>query len=574
MKNFLLVVPRFADPGEFYNFPLGLAYISSYLKSKGFKVFCLNLCNFEKERTTENILAETITTNNINIVCTGGMSCNWDQIDEIVENVKKINPDIITVVGGAIIVSDTELALKNMKIDFGILGEGELTMAEIADYLCQNKDLKKIDGITYLDSVRDRVVINKNRDYIENLDELPFPDYEGFGFDKWTKLMKFSGNFDIADKYENLNYVQMLGSRSCPFSCTFCYHHLGQRYRERSIGNIFKEIDYLIEKYNVNFLYFLDELLSAKPERLMEFARRLKNYPIHGWAGSFRVNNIKLENLKILKESKLILMGYGIENVNDSILRSMNKRITREEVEGALKANHEAGLYCTGNIILGDPAETEETLKNSLNYWLKHPEYNLNLIFLMAIPDSKIFRYALEKNLIKDKLKHIKQGFPAINLTSLPDKVFYKFMSRVMWLKHKNQQMFYGELMEAKKIGSHKSRTKYSIKVKCPFCATVSEHMRLENPIPWSLSFICDKCTSPSKIDAIKIFTENKDKFRRRLTYASLFFQCYLLRFRFYRENKGVILKILIKIKSLLVSFYSHLKRLNKLFLKQSQDHA
>lgn len=548
MKNFLLVVPRFAKVGGFYNFPLGLAYISSSLKSKGFNVHCLNLCH--SDEPLEIILGRWIKDKNIDVLGTGGMSQNWDVVSAVLNVAKIVKPDIITVVGGAIVVSDPELALKTMKIDFGVLGEGELTMLELADYLCRNENPKSIAGIAYFDKDKNKVVVNRNRARINNLDDLPFPDYEGFGFDQWKSLIRFSGNYDALNKHDDLNYVQMLGSRSCPFSCTFCYHHMGQKYSERSLDSIFKEIDYLVEKHQVNFFYFLDELLSANPTRLMEFARRIKKYPIYGWAGSFRVTDTTVERLKILKDSKLALMGYGIENINDSILKSMNKRITKAEIETALKAHHEVGLFCTGNIILGDPAETRETLKTSIDYWLSHPEYNLNLIFLMPIPDSKIYRYALEKKLIKDKLKHIRDGFPTVNLTSLSDKEFYKFQSRVMWLKHKYQQIKEGELMGVKKDGNYKDKKKYLVSVKCPFCSHTTEHLTLEDDRSWFYASLCDQCASISKVKSIEVFSENKNLLKRRLNYISMFLMSYLARFKFYRDNRVAVIKISRKIKS------------------------
>ena len=546
MKNFLLVVPRFARVGGFYNFPLGLAYISSSLKSNGFNVHCLNLCH--SDEPLEIIIGKWIKEKNIDVLGTGGMSQNWDVISAVLNAAKSVKPDIITVVGGAIVVSDPELALKTMKVDFGVLGEGELTMTELAGYLCRNEDPKNIDGIAYLDKDKNKVIVNRNRARINNLDELPFPDYENFGFDQWKSLARFSINSDIFNKYD-LNYVQMLGSRSCPFSCTFCYHHMGQKYSERSLDNIFKEIDYLVEKHKVNFFYFLDELLSANPARLMEFARRLKNYPIYGWAGSFRVTDTTVERLKILKDSRLALMGYGIENINDSILKSMNKRITRAEIETALKAHHEVGLFCTGNIILGDPAETKETLKSSIDYWLNHPEYNLNLIFLMPIPDSKIYRLALEKNLIKDKLRHIRDNFPMVNLTAISDKEFYKFQSRIMWMKHKYQQMRKGELIGVKKDGNYNGKKTYLVSVKCPFCGHITEHLVLEDDRSWFYGSLCDRCVSTSKVKSVEVFSENKNLLRRRLNYLSLFIMSYLARFKFYRDNRVAIIKISRKIK-------------------------
>lgn len=557
MKNFLLVVPRFAKVGSFYNFPLGLAYISSSLKNKGFNVHCLNLCHTDEP--LETALDRLIKNEKIDILGTGGMSQNWDVISAVLNVAKSIKPDIVTIVGGAIVISDPDLALKTMKIDFGILGEGELTMVELADYLCRNEDTKNIAGITYLDKDKNKVIVNRNRARINNLDDLPFPDYKGFEFDQWKTLARFSINSDMFNN-DNLNYVQMLGSRSCPFSCTFCYHHMGQKYSERSLDNIFKEIDYLVKKHDVNFFYFLDELLSANPARLMEFASRIKNYPIYGWAGSFRVTDTTVERLRILKDSKLALMGYGIENINDSILKSMNKRITRAEIETALNAHHEVGLFCTGNIILGDPAETKETLETSLDYWLNHPEYNLNLIFLMPIPNSKIYRYALEKNLIKDKLKHIRDGFPAVNLTSLSDKEFYKFQSKAMWLKHKCQQMKKGELIEAKRDRNYKDKKIYLVRVKCPFCGHTTEHSTLEDDRSWFYMSLCDQCASTSKIKSIEVFFEKKNLLKRQLNYLSMFLLSYLTRFKFYRDNRIMVIKISIKTK-FVISFVLGLRK-------------
>ena len=547
MKNFLLVVPRFARVGGFYNFPLGLAYISSSLKSKGFNVHCLNLCHTDEP--LNKVLDICIKEKNIDVLGTGGMSQNWDVISSVLDAAKSVKPDIITIVGGAIVVSDPELALTTMKIDFGILGEGEATMLELAGYLCRNEDPKNIDGITYLDKDKNKVIVNRNRARINNLDELPFPDYESFEFDQWKSLIRFSGQANILDKYDDLNYVQMLGSRSCPFSCTFCFHHMGQKYSERSLDNIFKEIDYLVEKHKVNFFFFSDELLSANPARLMEFARRIKNYPINGWVGSFRVTDTNVEMLKVLKDSKLVVMGYGIENINDSILKSMNKRITKAEIERALKAHHEVGLFCAGNIILGDPAETKETLKTSINYWLNHPEYNLNLIFLMPIPDSKIYRLALEKKLIKDKLKHIRDGFPMVNLTAISDKEFYKFQSRIMWMKHKYQNVREGKLIEVKKDGNYKGKKRYLVSIKCHFCYHITEHLTLENDRSWFYTSLCDQCASTSKVKSTEVFSENKNLLKRRLNYFSLFLMSYLARFKFYRENRVAIIKIFRKIK-------------------------
>ncbi len=410
MKNFLITVPQFVTAGEYYNFPLGLGYISSYLKQRGYNVFCLNLCHYDKQTSVENILREHIEKYEIDVFCTGTMSWYWDEMDCILKLAKKIKPDIINIAGGAIVTSDPKLAMENLKIDIGIIGEGEETMAEIADVICHNGEIEKIKGIVFFKN--GELVTTPARPNIDNLDTLPFPDYEGFEFEKWNTLIISSGNLEMVSGYDNSHYAEIIGSRSCPFSCTFCYHHLGNKYRQRSLNNIFYEIDYLVKNYKINYFYFLDQLFSANHQRMLEFAARIKKYNLAGWGGSFRVNNVTLPLLKTLKDAGLKYIGYGLENINDEILVSMNKRITRAEIENALKLTKDAGIIHSGNFIFGDPAETLETARYTLNWVIKNPQNCIAMVFLKAIPDSPIYQFAIKNNLIKDKLKHIREKFP------------------------------------------------------------------------------------------------------------------------------------------------------------------
>ena len=245
VKNFLFVVPRFAKINELYNFPWGMGYVVSNMKKHGFNVFCLNLCHYKE--SIEYLISEAIKKHNINVVCSGAMSVHWNEVDKVLNTVKKINPDIITIVGGPIIISDIELALENMQIDFGVVGEGEETVVELADALCTNKDIKKIQGIAFIDTDK-KIHINEPRPPIKDLDSLPFPDYEGLEFDKWMEIDTFYRGGVTALLFDMNNRprpVEISASRSCPFNCTFCYHPLGKTYRQRSLDNVFKEIDYL-----------------------------------------------------------------------------------------------------------------------------------------------------------------------------------------------------------------------------------------------------------------------------------------------------------------------------------------
>jgi len=272
--NFLFVNPKYTTRGEPYEFSLGMAYVSSYLKKGGFNVFCLNTCHCDD--TIEEQLFRYINDKHIDVVCTGGMSLYYAHINAILEASKRVKPDIITVVGGPIVTSDPKLVLENMAIDYGIIGEGEETMADLADALCNNKDVRNIDGIAYIRN--GELFITDSRSPISDLDALPIPDYEGFGYGYLVNLSAPTSHQIYYTILDEVRPAKIISSRSCPFNCTFCYHPLGKKYRQRSLDNVFEEIDYLVNKYDINLLILMDELFSIDRERMYEFAGRIKKY--------------------------------------------------------------------------------------------------------------------------------------------------------------------------------------------------------------------------------------------------------------------------------------------------------
>ena len=320
MMNFLFVTPRYVNRGQTYEFYFGLAYVSSYMKHKEYNVFCQNTNHYNIP--LEQQLSEYIDDKQIDVICTGGMSFQFNEINTLLETVKKIKPEIITVVGGAIITSDPCLALENMQIDFGIIGEGEETMVDLADALCHGNDVSKVKGIAYYDA-KNNLTITEHRDPIADLDALPIPDYEGFEYGHFVSLFTPAHNFYFTI-LDEVRPAYISTSRSCPFSCTFCYHPLGKKYRQRSLDNVFKEIDYLVEMYNINVLLILDELFSVNKERMYDFAKRIQKYNIK-WSPQLRVTDVDENVLKALKDSGVFAISYGIESASDKILTSMQK---------------------------------------------------------------------------------------------------------------------------------------------------------------------------------------------------------------------------------------------------------
>ncbi len=495
--NQLLVMPRFVDKiGEWYNFPLGIPYISSSLKKAGFNVFTLNLNNIEG--SIEDILQREIEEKNIDIIATGGLSFQYNAIKNILTQAKKIKKDIITIVGGGIITSAPYAAMQALGlVDFGIIGEGEITNCELSYALENGRDLNSIKGIIYNDGVK----LNKTnpREECINLDDIPYPDYKGFGFDKiLNEVASMQG-------INETNAITMLSSRSCPFRCTFCFHSSGIKYRQRSLDNFFTELDYLVKEYGIKYIFIADELFAYNMERVRQFCYRIKNYDIKWWA-QFRVTDITPELVKLLKESNCVTMGFGLESADNRILKSMKKNITIEQTEQALKLVYEAGITIQGGFIFGDVEETFETASNTLEWWKAHRYYGISLNFITTYPGTELYNYACKSGVIKDEMEFIKQGCPTINVSKMSQQ-------ERAWLAEQIIRLPQTELEEPEDIREIQisySEGNISFQGKCVEC----NHYNYWNNIRFFTRNVltCRECGRKHKIPIIDLVVQQIDK--------------------------------------------------------------
>ena len=224
--------------------------------------------------------------------------------------------------------------------------------------------------------------------------------------------------------------ICMLGSKSCPYQCTFCFHTNGQRYRQRSLDDFFSELDYWVSRYRIEYISLADELFAPQPARVKEFCSRIKRYKIR-WYADFRINMVKPDLLKILKDSGLDVMFFGLESADNRILKSMQKKITVEEIDYALKLVFENEIAFYGCFIFGDIEETIVTARNTLKWWKEHPKYNIHLTLIKPFPGSYIYEYSCEKGLIKDRVKYLKEGCPQINCSKMSDEEFSEIVGYI-----------------------------------------------------------------------------------------------------------------------------------------------
>ncbi|MEK6823595.1 MAG: radical SAM protein [Nanoarchaeota archaeon] len=484
MKKFnpkiLLIMPRSGlidKPDYNYSFALGLAYISAVLKKEGYNVDCLNFNHLNG--TIDSLVISHIKNKNYNFIGFGHNALSYSVIESMIISIRKHSPNSKIILGGPIITTESELMFKSLKPDVAVLGEGEKTILELIKCLMDKKDLSKIKGIGYRNEFG-KICFTEKREVVQDLDSLPYPDFEGFDFKK---------------KVENtpLSEYPILASRGCPFSCSFCYHE--GRYRLRGMKEVFKELNIAVKKYRTNMILLYDDCFAMDKKRLLEFCDGIKKLKSEiswdlKWSPQLTVHSVDGDLLKIMKEAGCELISYGFESFSPIVLKSMGKPITPQQIDNAIKETLKAKIAIQANFIFGDIAETKETAEETLNYWKNHCKGQVNLTLIEPYPGSRIYDYCVKKGIIKDKLFFIKHQMGRIfytdfNMSSMNNKDFEKFKRKMVNYKFK-----YSGIGKIPVVNGNQ------LKVTCPFCKKriTYENIRFENHWIYNFYVVCKNC--------------------------------------------------------------------------------
>ncbi|CCQ75268.1 B12-binding domain-containing radical SAM protein [Magnetospira sp. QH-2] len=419
----LLVLPNFGE-GRGYNFPLGIAYISSSLKQAGHEVECINLHHVEGRSYDQ--VRRAAQRFQPDLCATGGLSSHYHLIAEILQAAKDGHPPVVTVGGGGLVTAAPDWVVGHMPMDIGVIGEGEETMVDLARVLEARDRIGAVPGLVW-QGADGRAQRTEARKTLKDLDQLPWPDLESFDVEKMVEEQVTSDSFSF-DLLDDPRSVPMVASRSCPYKCTFCFHPTGQVYRQRGLDDFFNELEFNIERFGINMVEVLDELFAYKRPRMEEFCRRIKDYGVKWWT-SLHVRVVEPDVIDIMRDAGCVVVGYGIENVHETILGSMQKKSTEEMINHALKSTFGKGLAVRGNLIFGDPEETLETANYTLDWWARNRAWQISLVPLQVLPGSPVYKRVVAEGRMEDDPAAVTQWHQ--NVTRMDNETYARLMGRV-----------------------------------------------------------------------------------------------------------------------------------------------
>jgi radical SAM superfamily enzyme YgiQ (UPF0313 family) len=404
-------------------FPMGLAYLAAAARNAGHQVaiYHQDVYHYPDAHLTAYLNEQRFDVVGVGVI---GGYYQYRKLLRISDAINAAADRPFYVIGGQGPSPEPEYFLRKTGADAAVLGEGEVTFVELLEALAAGRDLSTVAGLAY--RCDGQFVKAPRRTPITDVDGIALPAWDLFPMDYYALLR--------LPHCENRDRVlPVLGARGCPYKCNFCYR-MDPGARLRSAGAMVGEIKLLQERYGATYIAFMDDLLMYSVRRTVELCEALLAAEVRvKWSCNGRLNIVTPELLGLMKRAGCVFINYGIEAMDDRILKVMNKSLTCAQVVRGIEATLAAGISPGYNIIFGNIGETAETLRKGVEFLLKYDDHaQLRTIRpVTPYPGSPLYDYAIEHGLLGGaedfyEHKHTNSDLLSVNFTELSDEEFHR----------------------------------------------------------------------------------------------------------------------------------------------------
>jgi radical SAM superfamily enzyme YgiQ (UPF0313 family) len=400
--------------------PLGLAQIAAYLEESG---ICVSILDARADELDAVALRGKLKSLDFRPAFIG-ITATTSIITQAIETARISNdvfPEAKIVFGGVHPTIFPEEVLSNGFVDYVIRREGEISFSA----LISGKPPQDIPGLSYKQN--GKVINNPDGPEIPDIDKLPFPAYHLLPMHKYHPTL---------GSYKQLPGTGIITTRGCPGRCTFCFgNYLGNRVRMRSADKILEEIRLLNSNYNIKEIAFYDDTFTAVKSNVMKFCGLMIESKLGiTWSCFARVDFIDESLLMLMKKAGCHQICFGVESGCTEILDNIKKKISLEKAVTAVKLTKKCGIEARTTFMLGNPGETEETLKKTLDFAISLDPDIVLFNITTPFPGTEMYEWADKNKYLRTK-DWSKYDFsqPLMDLPGMEaDKLelFYKYAYR------------------------------------------------------------------------------------------------------------------------------------------------
>ncbi|HYB93091.1 MAG TPA: radical SAM protein [archaeon] len=350
--------------------PLGLAYIASVLENEGQDVRIIDMTAQNMNWSQFNSEISKIKPDLVGIYCAVTRIKQAMQAAEVAKNA-----GATVMLGGPYATLECKSILENNhQVDFVVLGEGEKTSLELVKTLEGDGDLNQVSGVAFRKGRN--IVVNPERELIENLDSIPFPAWHLLPVDKYRM-------------FNEASIMTMATSRGCPYNCEFCAVPAiyNRRWRGRSPASVVDEMELIHEKYHPDATLFIDDFFTVDHKRVKGICDEIANRKLDVLWGSLSTGTDLSYDLMVkMQKAGCFILLFGVESGSQKILDKMGRERTLESIKRSFKYARKAGIITFANVVLGLPGETRQSIRETMEL-IKDVEAD-QAIFFRAVPYS------------------------------------------------------------------------------------------------------------------------------------------------------------------------------------------
>ena len=407
--------PAITKSGTIYN-PIWLAYACAYLEKYNQETMLIDSC---ADGLNLDATITKIKQFNPQLVILDTSTPSIQEDVKCAERIKESLPKVhICLVGTHPSVLTDEVLDMSDSIDSIARHEYDATVVDLAEALEEDRDLSTVDGISYKKD--NKHIHNKDRAYIENLDDIPFVSKI------YKKYLNINNYFFSA---ATLPMVMIMTGRGCPSRCFFCVYPQtfhGHKYRLRSADNVVEEFEWIVNNLpEVKSIGIEDDTFTANPDRAKEICKKLIekgiNKKVKWWANT-RVHT-DFELMRLMKKAGCRLIIPGFESGSQAILKNIHKGTTIEQAVQYMRNARKAGLLVHGCFMVGNKGETKETMQQTLDFAMKLNPDSAQFFPLIPYPGTEAFCWAKENGYIRtfDYSKWLKEDGNHECILNLPN---------------------------------------------------------------------------------------------------------------------------------------------------------
>lgn len=346
------------NPSPIHHPPLGLGYLSAYLKARLGAAVETRLLDDTDERSVARAVLDFAP----DLVAATVMTVAFPHLRGVCAQIKQLTSAPI-VLGGPHVTAAPECLLQ-CDADVGVIGEGEETFRELVECYRATRTLRdpRIAGIAFVEGPA--VVQTAPRALIEDLDTIPAPDRDLFDMARYTRPQGIAhGLYAKA--------TSLMPSRGCPLGqCDFCSSQLtwGRSPRFFSPRRVARELADVVGRYGLNFVIFLDDNFTTRRPWLAELGTLLKGEGLDrlGFDCESLSTTMSDEKAALLKEMGCVRVEFGFESGAPRVLERLKAgKVRVEDNSRAVEICRRHGLAILGNVIFGHMDETAGEMEES-----------------------------------------------------------------------------------------------------------------------------------------------------------------------------------------------------------------